>query len=154
VGIGIFKTPSLVAARLDDPLAILALWAAGALVVLIGALCYAELASAWPDAGGEYHFLVRAFGPPVGFLFAWGRLAVVQTGAIAAVGFVRGDYAQWLVPLGSTGPAIYAGIAVVAITALNIRGTGVSAGVQNVLALVLCATILCAALLGFVLHDG
>src|SRR5690606_14524662 len=91
VGIGIFKTPSLVAARLDDPLAILALWAAGALVVLIGALCYAELASAWPDAGGEYHFLVRAFGPPVGFLFAWGRLAVVQTGAIAAVGFVLGD---------------------------------------------------------------
>jgi amino acid transporter len=154
VGIGVFKAPSLVAARLDDPAAILALWVAGALVVLVGALCYAELASAFPDAGGEYHFLVRAFGAATGFLFAWGRLAVVQTGAIAAVGFVLGDYAQWLLPLGESGPALYAGLAVAAVTALNIRGTRISAGVQNVLAVLLCATIVAAALLGFLLHEG
>ena len=53
VGIGVFRAPALVSARLDDPLIILALWVVGGTVALIGALCYAELASNYPDAGGE-----------------------------------------------------------------------------------------------------
>ncbi|HEX9808445.1 MAG TPA: amino acid permease [Alphaproteobacteria bacterium] len=154
VGIGIFKAPSLVASRLDDPWVILGLWVAGALVVLVGALCYAELATAFPDAGGEYHFLTRAFGPATGFLFAWGRLAVVQTGAIAAVGFVLGDYAQELLHIGPMGPSLYAGAAVIGLTALNVRGTPVSARVQNLLAAALVAAVLAAALAGFALGGG
>ena len=71
-----------------------ALWIAGGLTTLIGALVYAELAAAYPSTGGEYHFLSRAFGLPVAFLFAWARTTVIQTGAIAAVAFVFGDYAQ------------------------------------------------------------
>ncbi len=62
VGIGIFKTPALVAANVGSEFTFIAVWVAGGLVTLIGALCYAELASAHPHAGGEYHFLARAYG--------------------------------------------------------------------------------------------
>lgn len=153
VGIGVFKTPSLVAGGLGDPWLILGIWAAGALVMLIGALCYAELASAYPDAGGEYHFLHRAFGPGLAFMFAWARLAVVQTGAIAAVAFVFGDYAQRLFDLGSFGSPIYAALVVVLLTTLNMRGTRLSARVQDGLAVTLVAAVVIAAALGFALGD-
>jgi APA family basic amino acid/polyamine antiporter len=151
VGIGVFKSPSLVALKLDDPVLILGLWAVGAAFMLIGLLCYAELAANWPDAGGEYHFLTRAFGAPVGFLFAWGRIAVVQTGAIAMVAFVLGDYAQRLWDLGAFGPSIYAALGILGLTALNIVGTRVTAGAQNTLAATLVFVTLAIGVLGFVL---
>ena len=93
VGIGIFKTPPLVAANSGSAEEFLALWLAGGALVIIGALCYAELGSQNPNAGGEYFYLTQAYGPATGFLFAFGRMTVMQTGAIAAVAFVYGDYA-------------------------------------------------------------
>src|SRR5688572_16482920 len=80
VGIGIFKAPSLVAANVGSELAFLGLWLLGGVLTLVGALCYVELACARPDAGGEYHFLSRAYGQPVGLFFAWARGSVIQTG--------------------------------------------------------------------------
>lgn len=154
VGIGVFKTPSLVALRLDDPVIILALWAAGAVFMLIGLLCYAELATTWPDAGGEYHFLTRAYGRGVGFLFAWGRLAVIQTGAIAMVAFVLGDYAQRIYSLGEFGPSVYAALGIAGLTALNIAGTKITAGAQNTLAVILVSATLLAAILGFAMSPA
>jgi amino acid transporter len=151
VGIGVFKSPSLVALKLDDPVLILGLWAVGAVFMLIGLLCYAELAANWPDAGGEYHFLTRAFGAPVGFLFAWGRIAVVQTGAIAMVAFVLGDYAERLWDLGAFGSSIYAAFGVLGLTALNISGTRISSGAQNTLAAMLVFVTVAVGVLGFVL---
>ena len=123
VGIGIFKTPPLVAANVNSGAAFIGVWILGGLVTLIGALCYAELAAAHPNAGGEYHFLSRAFGRSVAVLFAWARGTVIQTGAIAAVAFVFGDYASELFSLGPYGPAVYAALAVLALTALNLMGT-------------------------------
>ena len=63
VGIGIFKTPPLVASNVDSGTAFIALWVAGGLITLIGALVYAELASSYPSTGGEYHFLSCACSP-------------------------------------------------------------------------------------------
>ncbi len=123
VGIGIFATPALVAQFAGSGFNYLALWLAGGLLTLIGALCYAELAAAFPNAGGEYHFLSRAYGRSVGLMFAWARCTVIQTGAIALVAFVYGDYAQAVVPLGSYGPAIHASIIVVLFTGINVAGT-------------------------------
>ena len=98
IGIGIFKTPQIVALQVPNEVWFVgALGAGRRLTTLIGALVYAELAAAYPSTGGEYHFLTRAFGLPVGFLFAWARTTVIQTGAIAAVAFVFGDYAQQIV---------------------------------------------------------
>lgn len=123
VGIGIFATPSLVARFAGSEFAYLALWLLGGLLTLIGALCYAELATAFPNAGGEYHFLSRAYGRSVALLFAWARCTVIQPGAIAFVAFVYADYAQGLVPLGTHGTAIHAALIVIVFSAINIAGT-------------------------------
>jgi amino acid transporter len=106
---------------------------------MVGALCYAELVTAYPNTGGEYHFLTRAYGPNVGFMFAWARMTVVQTGSIALLAYIFGDYASQLLPLGTYGPTVYAIAAVIAITLLNIVGIQETRRVQNVLA---TATIL------------
>jgi len=87
VGIGIFKTPPIVAANVDSEFAFIGLWLLGGLLTVVGALCYAELGAARPHAGGEYHYLTEAYGHGLGFLFGWGRMTVMQTGAIAAVAF-------------------------------------------------------------------
>lgn len=123
VGIGIFATPSLVAQFAGDSFSYLLVWLLGGGLTLVGALCYAELASAHPHAGGEYHFLSRAYGRGVALLFAWARCTVIQTGAIALVAFVYGDYAQGIVPLGEYGAAIHAAIIVAIFTAINMSGT-------------------------------
>ncbi|MFZ5690469.1 MAG: APC family permease [Pseudomonadota bacterium] len=141
IGIGIFKTPQLVAMFSPNEAAFVALWICGGLTTLIGALVYAELAASYPSTGGEYHFLSRAYGLPVGFLFAWARTTVIQTGAIAAVAFVFGDYAQELYSLGNYGSAIYGALALVILTLLNIAGTYQSKTAQNILTLLLVASM-------------
>ena len=123
VGIGVFATPSMIAQFAGSSFNYLALWLLGGMLTLIGALCYAELATAFPHAGGEYHFLSRAYGRGSALMFAWARCTVIQTGAIALVAFVYGDYAQGIVPLGPYGPAIHAGIIILIFTSINIAGT-------------------------------
>ncbi|MNX44536.1 Serine/threonine exchanger SteT [compost metagenome] len=149
IGIGIFGFPPLVAQHAASEAMYIALWCAGGLVMLVGALCYAELGSAYPGAGGEYLYLTRAWGPRVGLMFAWARCSVIQTGAIAVVAFIYGDYAQRLMPLGSQGPAAHAAISVVALTALNMVGTRYSKRLQwifTVLTLIALAAVLIACL--------
>jgi basic amino acid/polyamine antiporter, APA family len=123
IGIGIFRTPSLVATFTGSATLFVTAWVLGGVIMLAGALCYAELGSAHPNAGGEYHFLTRAYGIDIGVLFAWARCTVIQTGAIAAVAFVYADYASNIVPLGAYGPAIHAVIAVAVLTGVNLIGT-------------------------------
>lgn len=122
VGAGIFKSPAQVAGSAGATEWLFLAWALGGLVSLVGALCYAELATAFPDAGGDYHFLRRAYGRTVAFCFAWSRFAIINTGSIAILGFVFGDYMNAVLPLGAGGPAIYAAISVAGLTALNLRG--------------------------------
>jgi amino acid transporter len=133
VGVGIFRTPSLVAEHAGSMSVALLAWLVGGLVSLLGALCYAELASAYPNTGGDYHYLTRAFGRKLGFLFAWARLSVVQTGAIALLAFVLGDYANEILQLGPWGSPLCAGVIVVVLTATNILGVRQGATTQNVL---------------------
>ncbi len=145
VGIGIFKTPQVVAANVSSETAFLGLWLAGGLVTLIGALCYAELATAHPHVGGEYHYLRKAYGPELGFLFAWGRMAVMQSGSIAAVAFVYGDYASFLIP---AEPAVHAAVAIVALSALQLKGTEIGSRAQIVLTVTTLAVVSFVAIIG------
>jgi amino acid transporter len=135
VGAGIFKAPSAVASMSGSPGWMFAAWLLGGAVSLIGALCYAELAMTWPHAGGDYHFLHRAYGRSVAFLFAWARFSVIATGSIALLAFVFGDYMQQLLPLplGSTalGSAAYAALAVIALWWVNSRGLLAGTSTQN-----------------------
>jgi len=133
VGAGIFRTPTLVAANAGSETAVLLAWVAGGVVSLIGALCYAELAATFPHPGGDYHYLGRALGRRLAFLFAWARISVIQTGSIALLAFVFGDYASQFAPLGPLSTPLYAGLAVVVLTALNVAGVREGKTTQNVL---------------------
>jgi len=140
IGAGIFKAPSIVASLSPSPAAMFGLWLLGGLVSLVGALCYAELATAYPHAGGDYHFLHRAYGRSVAFLFGWARFSVITTGSIALLGFVFGDYLQQVLPfpLGppGAGPTLYAAAIIVVLTLVNVGGIRAGAGTQSWLTLV------------------
>ena len=148
IGAGIFRTPSMVAGVTGSVDWMLTAWVLGGVLSLIGALCYAELASTFPNAGGDYHFLTRAYGRDVSFFFAWARVAVITTGSIALLAFVFGDYMSRVVSLGPNSSAIYAAMTVVVLTVLNIIGLRESSRAQNVLTILEVSGLLLVTLAG------
>jgi APA family basic amino acid/polyamine antiporter len=138
VGAGIFETAGTVAQAAGGPAATLLLWLAGGAASLVGALCYAELATAYPRNGGEYVFLTRAYGGRVGFLFAWTEFWIVRPGSIGAMAYVFAKYAWNVLPAGTVPiGAVYliAAGAVAVLTAINLIGVRSGALTQNVLTL-------------------
>lgn len=133
IGAGIFRTPSLVAANVESGGLMLTAWLLGGMVSLIGALCYAELTTAFPNTGGDYHFLMRSFGKRTAFLFAWARMSVIQTGSIAILAFIFGDYASQIYSLGEHSSVIYAAVVVVTLTAINVYGLNMGTATQKIL---------------------
>jgi amino acid transporter len=135
IGAGIFKSPSIVAGMTGDAAWMFGAWLLGGIMSMIGALCYAELASAYAHAGGDYHFLRRAFGSAVSFLFAWARFSVITTGSIALLSFVFGDYMSQILPLTPAHPqwssALYAAAIIVALSWINLRGITAGASAQS-----------------------
>lgn len=132
IGAGIFRSPGVVAASSAGPGEVLLVWIVGGVVSLAGALCYAELATAYPHAGGDYHFLDRAFGRRPAFLFAWARLTVIPTGSVALLAFVFGDYVAGALGRPAASGLVAAGL-VVALVALNVAGLRLAAGAQGAL---------------------
>jgi amino acid transporter len=131
VGVGIFKTPALVATNVDSETSFLLIWLLGGLISLMGALCYGELATTYPHPGGEYYYLTRSFGKEIALLLAWARLSVMQTGSLALLAFVFGDYGSQLLPLGEYTSSLYAVLAVVILTVINALGVQLSKWLQN-----------------------
>ena len=125
IGAGIFKAPALVAAMTGEAAWMFGAWILGGLMSLVGALCYAELATAYAHAGGDYHFLHRAYGRSVAFLFGWARLSVITTGSIAILAFVFGDYMNQALPLDMGGPVsgatVYAILVIMGLSWANLR---------------------------------
>lgn len=135
IGAGIFKTPSMIAGITGDIGWMMAVWIGGAVISLAGALCYAELATLYPHAGGEYHFLNKAYGKNIAFLYGWAKAAVINTGSIALLAFVFGDYMTKVLPLGQYSAVIWAISIIVALTLVNLVGIHLSASVQTLLTL-------------------
>ncbi|HEY9827808.1 MAG TPA: amino acid permease [Stenomitos sp.] len=150
IGAGIFETPALVAARTGTVSGVIQVWLLGGVVSFIGALCYAELATAYPHVGGNYYYLKRAFGQSIAILFAWARMTVIQTGSIALLAFVLGDYATQLLPLGGYSPALYAAGVITFLTTLNIIGIRQSNRFQSWLTIALILGLLLVILVGLV----
>jgi basic amino acid/polyamine antiporter, APA family len=154
VGVGIFRAPQLVAANSGSVEVFLGVWVAGGVLSLIGALCYAELTTAYPHAGGEYHFLRRAFGPGPAFLFAWSRSSVIQTGSIAILAYVFADYMAPVLSLDRGSSPILAVGAVVALTALNLAGLRHGKRTQMVLTMAEILGLGAVVVAGLLLLDG
>jgi amino acid transporter len=115
-------------------MAILA-WVVGGLISIVGAMCYAELATAYPSAGGEYHFLGRAFGRSLAFLYGWARLTVIVAGSIAIFAFLFGEYLSRVISLGEHSAAIWAGLIVIVLSVVNYIGIREGKAAQDVFTL-------------------
>src|SRR3990172_6045066 len=85
IGTGIFLVPSSIARQVDSVGLVFAVWVVGGLLSLAGALSYAELGAALPEAGGEYVFLRRAYSPLWGFFYGWEQFVIGKTGSIATI---------------------------------------------------------------------
>jgi APA family basic amino acid/polyamine antiporter len=151
IGAGIFKTPSMVAGVTGDAGWLIVAWVLGGVISMAGALCYAELATTYPHAGGDYHFLARAFGKPASFLYAWAKATVINTGSIALLAFVFGDYMSKVVNLGPHSTALWAVGVVVAMTLINLIGLHAASWVQTCLTMIEVTGLLCVAVAGIVL---
>jgi APA family basic amino acid/polyamine antiporter len=135
IGAGIYETPPIVFKGVTGPGIALAVWAVAGLLCLVGALCYAELASTYPRLGGDYVYLTRAYGSAVGFLYGWAQLAVIQTGSIGMMAYIFADYAArlWGFEHEPYKKVLCALLAVAAITIVNILGVSFGKGIQNLL---------------------
>nr|WP_236657567.1 amino acid permease [Acidisarcina polymorpha] len=173
VGSGIFIVAADIARDVDSPALLIAAWLVTAVMTIIAALSYGELAAMMPRAGGQYVYLREALGPLWGFLYGWTLFLVIQTGTIAAVAVAFGKYAgtffpsisssHWLwhiahVPAWQVGPMVLGnmdigvntanlvGITIlVLLTVVNIFGVRLGAIVQDIF-----TTAKVAALLGLV----
>jgi APA family basic amino acid/polyamine antiporter len=151
IGTTIYKVPWLIFSNTADPIWGLLVWAIGGVIALIGAFCYAELATTYPKAGGDYYYLSRSFGSGTGFLFGWAQLVVVMPASIGAMATVFADYAQkafvprdvilsFEVPFVEGAPPIdpsfvIAACAVGLLTLTNVFGVMLGKVVQNLLTL-------------------
>jgi len=86
IGSGIFLVPRAMIQRVGTPGMVFVVWVFGGMLSLAGALSYAELAAALPEAGGEYAFLREAYGPMWGYLYSWTQMWVAKSGSIATLG--------------------------------------------------------------------
>ncbi|WP_411887587.1 APC family permease [Hydrocarboniphaga effusa] len=110
-----------------------AVWLLGGVLSVIGALCFAELAAAFPDAGGDYHFLRLAYGPYVGFVYAWSRFSVLHTGWIALTAFLFADHLASLLHWPQAVEGWCAAAIVLALVASNFAGMRMGLLTQTVL---------------------
>jgi len=122
IGAGIYESTPSIAANVPSFGWLVVVWLLGGLCSLIGALCYAELATAWPEEGGDYVYLTRAFGRSVGFLFAWAQLWIVRPGSIGAMAYVFARYADRLVPVSQFLAALYRSFAPSGLSAEQLAG--------------------------------
>jgi basic amino acid/polyamine antiporter, APA family len=92
IGGGIFRTPAGIAARVPEPTMMLAVWVVGGLIVLCGALAFAELSASMPETGGMYVYLREGWGRPYAFLYGWSQVVLIRAAALGGISSVFGEY--------------------------------------------------------------
>ncbi|MDZ7773356.1 MAG: amino acid permease [Balneolaceae bacterium] len=154
IGAGIFLNPSIVAQRLDTPLLVLAAWGIGGAIALIGALCFGELGSRRPEAGGGYVYLREAFGPLPAFLYGWTLLLVINTGGISAVAMTFSYYFGDLMGLGDPLVKPVAIGSVVLLTGINYLGIRPGSITQNIFTVLKLLAVAMLTVAGALLFTG
>src|SRR6202790_3748042 len=132
IGSGIFLTPGIVLQQLGGSVGFsLLAWLVGGILSLLGALTYAELAAANPEAGGLYCYIRDGFGRIPAFLYGWCLFLVIASGSIAALARAFTRYLAEIVPLSAAGSTIVAVVMIGVVTAVNVWGTRKSSDLQN-----------------------
>jgi len=156
IGTGIFLVPSTMARETGSLSLVFAVWIFGALLSMAGALTYAELGSTFPEAGGEYVFLKKAYGPLWGFLFGWQQIVIGKTGSISAIAIAFSIFLSYLVPqlnlnwidysIGRhqfiiNGLQVTAIISLFMVTYINCSGVATGGNLQSVLTIIKMSAI-------------
>ena len=154
LGAGVFRVPSMVAGQLNNEYFIILAWIIGGVISIIGALCYAELATSYPSVGGEYSFLQKAYGPKLAFLYGWARSIVIVTGSLGILGITLGDYMTKIIDLGSHSSTLWAMIVISGLSILN--GLGIKEGktAQNILTIIEVLGVIAIIVTGFMVNAG
>jgi APA family basic amino acid/polyamine antiporter len=182
IGSGIFIVPADMSRLLGSPALLIGAWLVTALMTIIGALSYGELAAMMPKAGGQYVYLRESLGPLWGFLYGWTLFLVIQTGTIAAVGVAFGKFlgvffpsvttSHWLwhighVPAWHVGPMVLGNMdiglntanlaaifIIVFLTLLNTLGVRMGAAVQNLFTSAKVLALAAMVMVGLVVRDS
>jgi APA family basic amino acid/polyamine antiporter len=129
IGSGIFLVPHNVALYVGSSRSFYLVWIVGGLLSLAGALSLAELGAASPETGGVYIYLRQAYGNLFSFLYGWGMLLVIQSGAAATLAAAFGIYSSQLVPLTSAEQKLIASAVIMLLTFVNIIGVRASSAI-------------------------
>src|SRR6266704_975776 len=132
----IFIVPSAIASDLHATGPAILVWVVGGVVALRGALSVAELGAALPEAGGQYVYLTRAYGPIWGYLYGWTSGVVINPASIAAIAVGFATYLGFFIPLSDPGIKVAAVLSIAALTVLNSLGVKLGALTQNVLTVI------------------
>lgn len=132
IGSGIFIVPGVVLRQTNGFLGVaLLVWIIGGVVSFLGALTYAELGAATPEAGGLYAYIRDAFGPLPAFLYGWASILVIASGSVATLAVAFSNYFSQFVALSPVAAKVVSVAVIIVITIVNIRGTKLSAVVEN-----------------------
>jgi basic amino acid/polyamine antiporter, APA family len=148
IGAGIFLNPAVVAQRVHTAPLILVTWIVGGGIAAMGALCFAELGSRRPEAGGGYVYLRDAFGPLPAFLYGWTFFMIVNTGGMAAVAVTFARYATDLAHLSPAWVRPVAVAAILILTWINYIGIRAGATTQNIFTILKLAALAAVILTG------
>jgi basic amino acid/polyamine antiporter, APA family len=132
IGSGVFLTPGLILRQLDGSVGYSSLvWIVGGILSLLGALTYAELAAANPEAGGLYVFIRDGFGRMPAFLYGWSLFLVIASGSVAALARAFTRYLAEIIPLRPIEATLVSILMIAVVTAVNVWGTRQSSDLQN-----------------------
>ena len=154
IGSGIFRNPSVVAARLHSPPLILAAWSLGGLIALAGAFIFAELAARRPETGGLYAYMRDAYHPVVAFMYGWTLLLVSQSGGAAASAVTFAGYFHGLNAAWQPNEQLVAAATLAFLTIINCLGVRAGSNVQNFFMVLKIAAIGALIFVGFAAHPG
>jgi basic amino acid/polyamine antiporter, APA family len=131
IGVGIFLTPATMTRSLGSPFWLLVVWVVMGVMALSGALCYGELATRFPEAGGGYVYLRRAYGPAVAFLYGWKCLLVMDPGITAALAVGLASYVGYAVHLSGASLKVVAVGAIFLLATVNVAGVRLGASLMR-----------------------
>ena len=149
IGLGIFVYPAAMAKSLGSPLWLLVVWLVMGLTALSGALCYGELATRFPEAGGGYVYLREAYGPRVAFLYGWMLLLVLDPGLTATLAVGLASYGSYIVDLSPAAMKVLGVGTILLIAGVNILGLRLGARVMLLVTLLKVGLLLFIILCGF-----
>jgi APA family basic amino acid/polyamine antiporter len=154
IGAGIFINPTIVAQRVGTAPLVLLAWGIGGGVAIVGALCFAELGSRRPEAGGGYVYLKEGFGLLPAFLYGWTQLLVINTGGIAAVAMTFAFYTDSLLGLGPGSARPLAVGVIVLLSGINYFGIRPGSITQNIFTVLKLTAIAVLVGVGLLLAGG